>query len=63
MLKHFDLWVKSGQKIAIVGATGSGKTTVVNLLTRFYDIDGGVITLDGQDIRNIPVNSSAEVLE
>lgn len=56
VLKHFDLWVKSGQKIAIVGATGSGKTTVVNLLTRFYDIDGGVITLDGQDIRNIPVN-------
>ncbi len=55
VLKHFDLWVKSGQKIAIVGATGSGKTTVVNLLTRFYDIDGGVITLDGQDIRNIPV--------
>ena len=36
-------------------ATGSGKTTVVNLLTRFYDIDGGVITLDGQDIRNIPL--------
>jgi ATP-binding cassette subfamily B protein len=54
VLKDFNLWVKSGQKIAIVGATGSGKTTVVNLLTRFYDIDGGVITLDGQDIRNIP---------
>lgn len=56
VLRNFDLWVKSGQKIAIVGATGSGKTTVVNLLTRFYDIDGGVITLDGQDIRNIPVS-------
>lgn len=55
VLKDFDLWVKSGQKIAIVGATGSGKTTIVNLLTRFYDIDGGVITLDGQDIRNVPV--------
>lgn len=54
VLKDFDLWVKSGQKIAIVGATGSGKTTVVNLLTRFYDIDGGEITLDGQNIRNIP---------
>ncbi len=54
VLKGFDLWVKSGQKIAIVGATGSGKTTVVNLLTRFYDIDGGAITLDGQDIRSIP---------
>ena len=54
VLKDFNLWVKSGQKIAIVGATGSGKTTVVNLLTRFYDIDGGVITLDGKDIRTIP---------
>ncbi len=54
VLTDFDLWVKSGQKIAIVGATGSGKTTVVNLLTRFYDIDGGVITLDGKDIRNVP---------
>ena len=55
VLKDFDLWVKSGQKIAIVGATGSGKTTVVNLLTRFYDVDGGVITLDGKDIRTVPV--------
>lgn len=54
VLKHFDLWVKSGQKIAIVGATGSGKTTVVNLLTRFYDIDGGEITLDGKNITAIP---------
>ncbi len=56
VLKDFDLWVKSGQKIAIVGATGSGKTTIVNLLTRFYDVDGGVITLDGQDIRSVPVS-------
>ncbi|MBE6890337.1 MAG: ABC transporter ATP-binding protein [Ruminococcaceae bacterium] len=55
VLKDFDLWVKSGQKIAIVGATGSGKTTVINLLTRFYDIDGGEILLDGQDIRNVPM--------
>ena len=45
VLHDFDLWIKSGQKLAIVGATGSGKTTVVNLLTRFYDIDGGSITL------------------
>ena len=54
VLKEFDLWIKSGQKLAIVGATGSGKTTVVNLLTRFYDIDKGTITLDGQDIFEIP---------
>ncbi len=54
VLKGFDLWVRPGQKIAIVGATGSGKTTVVNLLMRFYDIDSGVITLDGKDIADIP---------
>ena len=54
VLKDFNLWVKSGQKIAIVGATGSGKTTIVNLLTRFYDIDAGEIILDGQNIRDIP---------
>ena len=55
VLRGLDLWVKQGQKIAIVGATGSGKTTVVNLLTRFYDPDSGVITVDGTDIREIPV--------
>ena len=54
VLKGLDLWVKPGQKIAIVGATGSGKTTIVNLLTRFYEIDSGEITIDGVDIRNIP---------
>lgn len=54
VLKGLDLSVKPGQKIAIVGATGSGKTTIVNLLTRFYETDSGVITLDGVDIRDIP---------
>lgn len=53
VLNSFDLSVKPGQKIAIVGATGSGKTTVVNLLTRFYEVDGGSIKIDGVDIRNI----------
>ncbi len=54
VLRDFTLDVKAGQKIALVGATGSGKTTVVNLLTRFYDIDSGSIRLDGVDIREIP---------
>lgn len=54
VLKDFSLDVKQGQKIAIVGATGSGKTTIVNLLTRFYDIDSGEITIDGKSIFDIP---------
>lgn len=54
VLRNFNLSIKAGQKIAIVGATGSGKTTVVNLLTRFYELDGGQITIDGIDITKIP---------
>lgn len=54
VLKGLDLSVKAGQKIAIVGATGSGKTTIVNLLTRFYEIDSGKITVDGIDIKDMP---------
>jgi len=54
VLRGLDLTVKAGQKIAIVGATGSGKTTVVNLLTRFYEVVDGNITVDGMDIRQLP---------
>ena len=54
VLKGLNLSVHPGQKIAIVGATGSGKTTVVNLLTRFYELDGGEITVDGVNITEIP---------
>ncbi|MBQ3141101.1 MAG: ABC transporter ATP-binding protein [Clostridia bacterium] len=53
VLFDFDLDVKPGQKIALVGATGSGKTTVVNLLMRFYPVDSGEILIDGVDIRDI----------
>ena len=53
VLKHISLYAKPGQKIAFVGSTGAGKTTVTNLLNRFYDIDEGSITIDGVDIRNI----------
>ena len=51
VLKHVSLYAHAGQKIAFVGSTGAGKTTVTNLLNRFYDIDEGIITIDGIDIR------------
>ena len=54
VLKNLTLSVKPGQKIAIVGATGSGKTTIVNLLMRFYELDSGNITIDGIDGTDIP---------
>lgn len=54
VLKGLNLNVKAGQKVAIVGATGSGKTTIVNLLTRFYDCDSGSIKIDGKDVREVP---------
>lgn len=54
VLKGFNLEIKPGQKIAIVGATGSGKTTVVNLLMRFYDPQEGTITIDGININDVP---------
>lgn len=56
-IKGFNLRVKPGQKAALVGTTGCGKTTVINLLMRFYEIDGGEILLDGTDIRNITKKS------
>ncbi|MDO5457931.1 MAG: ABC transporter ATP-binding protein [Atopococcus tabaci] len=53
LMKDFNLQVRAGEMIAIVGPTGAGKTTLINLLERFYDIDGGVIRYRGEDIRNI----------
>ena len=57
VLKDVSLRVKPGQKVALVGPTGAGKTTMVNLLTRFYDIDVGAIRIDGVDIRDVSRNS------
>ena len=56
LIEDFSLKVRSGEHIAIVGPTGCGKTTLINLLMRFYDVTGGEILVDGTDIRNIPRN-------
>ena len=53
LIENLNLHVKPGQRIAIVGPTGCGKTTIINLLMRFYDVDKGSITIDGKDIRDI----------
>lgn len=53
LIEHFNLAVEPGQRVAIVGPTGCGKTTVINLLMRFYDVDKGAIEVMGKDIRNI----------
>ncbi len=53
ILKNLSLYAKPGQKVAFVGATGAGKTTITNLINRFYELQGGAITFDGIDIRLI----------
>lgn len=57
LIKGLNLSVKPGQRIAIVGPTGCGKTTIINLLMRFYDVNSGSITVEGTDIRNATRNS------
>lgn len=53
VLKNISLYAKPGQKIAFVGSTGAGKTTITNLINRFYDVQSGCVTYDGIDIKNI----------
>ena len=57
LIENLNLNVKSGQRIAIVGPTGCGKTTIINLLMRFYDVNDGCIRVDGMDIRDLKRNS------
>ena len=54
LIEHFTFHADPGMTVAIVGPTGCGKTTFINLLMRFYDVDGGSIRIDGQDIRGVP---------
>ncbi|MDE6911728.1 MAG: ABC transporter ATP-binding protein/permease, partial [Lachnospiraceae bacterium] len=60
LIQDFNLEVKSGQRVAIVGPTGCGKTTVINLLMRFYDVNSGSIQIDGVDIRDMTRKSLRE---
>lgn len=57
VLKEIDLKVKRGEVLAIVGSSGAGKTTMVNLIPRFYDVHGGAILFDGRDIRDLTLKS------
>ena len=62
VIHDFNLKIESGKKIALVGSTGSGKTTVINLLMRFYDIDSGEITVDGMNIKNIDCDTLRDAI-
>jgi subfamily B ATP-binding cassette protein MsbA len=57
VLKHFSLQVKKGQTVALVGQSGSGKSTIANLLTRFYDVNDGTIKIDNVDIKDMDLHS------
>lgn len=57
ILEHFDLHVKQGETIALVGPTGAGKTTIINMLTRFYDVSEGQVKIEGIDVRDINLTS------
>ena len=60
LIQDLSLTVTPGQRVAIVGRTGSGKTTLINLLMRFYDVDGGAVCVDGKDVRSITRKSLRE---
>ena len=60
LIEDLSLTVKPGQRVAIVGPTGCGKTTIINLLMRFYDVNGGSVSVEGNDIRNVTRHSLRE---
>lgn len=60
VLKNINLEIKPGQMIALVGPTGAGKTTIVSLISRFYDVDSGSVTIDSRDVRDITLKSLRE---
>ena len=62
ILKNISLYAKPGQKIAFVGSTGAGKTTITNLINRFYDVQGGAVVYDGIDVRKIRKNALRQSL-
>ncbi len=62
VLKDFSLEVKKGQTVALVGQSGSGKSTIANLLTRFYDVNEGQITIDGIDIKDMNIHSLRDLM-
>src|SRR4029450_12108424 len=57
ILRHISLRIRAGEVIALVGTSGAGKTTLVNLLPRFYDVTDGTISIDGVDIRDVTLRS------
>ena len=57
LFNHFDLQIPAGQKVGVVGMSGGGKSTLINLLQRFYDVQGGEILIDGQNIKNVTQES------
>ncbi len=57
VLEHLNLHIRPGERVGIVGRSGAGKSTLVNLLLRFYDVEGGQITIDGQDLRQVTQES------
>jgi len=56
-LDHLSLMVPAGQKVALVGSSGGGKSTILNLIPRFYDVSSGRVTIDGQDLRDVTISS------